>query len=256
MDRPPEPFIERETSWIAPTFLLRTVEFGATPKHSLVFISDLHWPTTAPEAYQALAPAISALQPEWVISGGDLHTFLSGQEEALKWFASIKATRGHLAVLGNRESGILWKSHERRRREYAADGVTLLCNEMLEAEGVRFYGVDDARHGKPEWPASLAQQGVFTITISHNPDAVASASPETPIGDLALCGHTHGGQLCLPFYGPLYTSSAYGRQFVHGLQQRNDGTLCITVSGVGESGFGLLRHRLCCPREYLLLTLH
>ena len=253
MSRPPEPFIERETSWIAPTFLLRTVEYGATPKHSLVFISDLHWPTTAPEAYQALAPAINALQPEWLISGGDLHTFLSGQDEALEWFASLKATRGHLAVQGNREAGILWKSHERKCREYADHGVTLLCNKMLEAEGIRFYGVDDARHGKPEWPASLAKPGAFTITISHNPDAVADTAPGTPIGDLALCGHTHGGQFLLPAMGALYSSSAYGRQFLKGWQRRSDGALCFITQGIGEAGQGWVKRRFRIPREILLL---
>ena len=81
--RPPEPFVEQQLSWIAPTFQLRCVERGNAPRHSLLFFSDLHWPPTAPAAYQTLANAINELQPEWIVSGGDLHTFLAGQEDAL-----------------------------------------------------------------------------------------------------------------------------------------------------------------------------
>ena len=221
----------------------------------ILFLSDLHWNSQLDELYEILLDDINALEADWIVFGGDLSVFMDTAGDALKWLSRLKARRGKLSILGNRETPIFWVNRDKWRQMYAKAGFELLSNTPCDGGNLLFYGVDDWRFGEVDW-SRLHDEPRPVITLSHNPDAIAEAPDDRFIGDLALCGHTHGGQLCLPFYGPLYTSSAYGRQFVHGLQQRNDGTLCITVSGVGESGFGLLRHRLCCPREYLLLTLH
>jgi predicted MPP superfamily phosphohydrolase len=68
---------------------------------------------------------------------------------------------------------------------------------------------------------------------------------------LVLCGHTHGGQLVLPFIGPLYVPSRVGRRFAAGLYRVNAGWLYVN-RGLGEVFPPV---RIGCPPEISLLTL-
>ena len=222
---------------------------------SIVFLSDLHWNGKMTEFYEELITSINALEADWIVFCGDLSVYMDTVESGLKWLSRLKAKCGKLAILGNRESPIFWLGIDYWAKAYEQVGYKLLCNKAHDAGDLLFYGVDDRRYGTSDW-TPLHDDPRPVISFSHNPDAAAGATDDTFIGDLVLCGHTHGGQLCLPLIGPIYTSSQYGRQFVHGMQQRKDGTLCLTASGVGESGFGILRHRLCCPREYVYLQIH
>lgn len=222
---------------------------------NVVFISDLHINGLQCSRYQQLAAAINELDADWIIFGGDLSVFADTVDEGMKWLGSLTAKWGKIAVLGNRESSIPWLDRAFWKRKYAEAGYKCLINDVFVPEegNVAFYGIDDFRFGNPSWQPLEKITDRLCISVSHNPDAAASASIDTKIGDMVLCGHTHAGQLNLPFFGPLYTSSAYGRQFVHGWQERKDGTLCLTSAGIGESGFGILRNRLCCKREVVLL---
>ena len=242
-----------------PQFPRVDMEVVATRKRmegecSLVFFSDLHWNGKMAKEYETLSESINLLDADWIVFGGDLSVYMDSVDGALEWLSRLKAKRGKLAILGNRESPVFWLGRKDWKEVYAKADFELLCNQSHDGGNLLFYGVDDRRYGSPDW-TPLHDDPRPVISFSHNPDAVADASDDTFVGDLVLCGHTHGGQLCLPFFGPIYTSSYYGRQFVHGLQQRRDGTLCLTASGVGESGFGLFHRRICCPREYVYLSI-
>ena len=232
--------------------------FARPGRTRIVFISDLHWNGRQWPIYRKLAENINELDADWIAFGGDLSVFMDTVQDALDWLATLNAKRGKIAVKGNRESPISWLDDKFWRTAYKRAGYVFLCNQRivdLNAH-VAFYGIDDRRFGKPDWtPAQTSDNPFFTVSLSHNPDAAADAPLSTFIGDIVLCGHTHGGQLNLPFWGPIYSSSSYGRQFVHGWQQRDDGALCLTSSGIGESGFGILRHRLLCPREFVMLDI-
>jgi uncharacterized protein len=68
---------------------------------------------------------------------------------------------------------------------------------------------------------------------------------------LQLSGHTHGGQVRLPFYGALFTASLYGKVFEAGRYKLKDLTLYIT-RGLGLEGAGAPRVRFLCPPEITL----
>jgi predicted MPP superfamily phosphohydrolase len=72
--------------------------------------------------------------------------------------------------------------------------------------------------------------------------------------DLYLGGHTHGGQLCLPFYGAIVTSSIYGRRYASGLFEE-DGTTMYISRGMGLEGGGMPRARFLCRPEIVSLEL-
>jgi len=241
----------------SPEFLLRHVRFSA-PTTTILLLTDLHWNGQQEGRYSQLAESLRQLHYDWLFFGGDLAAFPDRVEGALAWLSKLHPVKGTYAVLGNRESHLSWLDYDFWHRTFLAHGVHCLINESVTIQdNLLLMGVDDFRFGHSDWnPLSAARKpGQTVLSLCHNPDSAASCSVSQDIGDLVLCGHTHNGQICIPGYGPLYTSSRYGRQFLHGWQERSDGTLLLTVSGIGESGFGLFRHRLFCPPEFLLLEI-
>ena len=89
----------------------------------------------------------------------------------------------------------------------------------------------------------------FSLLLYHSPDLAPQAAE---LGlDLQLSGHTHGGQVRLPFIGALYAGSLYGRRFDAGRRQLGGLTLYIT-RGLGLEGKGAPRLRFLCPPEVTL----
>ncbi len=97
-----------------------------------------------------------------------------------------------------------------------------------------------------------ARDDGFKILLYHSPDLAPIAAHKGI--DLQLSGHTHGGQVCLPFYGPLFTASLYGRDFRSGRYQIGGLTLYIT-RGIGMEGKAAPRVRFLCPPEIILWEL-
>ncbi len=253
VEKQPRPIVGNE-------FLL--LEFSAsakgrkTHKNSIVFISDLHWCGVDREMYEALSKGISALEADYILFGGDMGVFSDSIEPSVNWLSTLQARKGKLAVSGNRESILCWLNTDFWHRTYANAGFRYLCNEIVDEGDFIICGIDDYRYGTPDWSVlKNVDRSRPIISITHNPDAAAAADIETFVGDIVLCGHTHGGQICLPLLGPIYTSSEFGRQFYHGWNTRDDGTLCLVSTGIGESGFGFARRRMKCPREIVLLRM-
>jgi predicted MPP superfamily phosphohydrolase len=72
--------------------------------------------------------------------------------------------------------------------------------------------------------------------------------------DLYLAGHTHDGQIRLPLYGALVTSSVYGRRYASGLFREGDTTMYVS-RGIGFEGGGLPRARFLCRPEVVSVDL-
>jgi predicted MPP superfamily phosphohydrolase len=92
----------------------------------------------------------------------------------------------------------------------------------------------------------------FQILLYHSPDLMPEAK-ELGI-DLYLAGHTHGGQLCLPLFGAIITSSDFGKKYEGGLYQEESTTLYVS-RGLGMEGLGAPRARFLAPPEVGALTL-
>lgn len=123
------------------------------------------------------------------------------------------------------------------------DGPRLM--EVLNRSGGAEGGADSGANGggggsKPER---------FTILLYHTPDLILDAA-EAGV-DLQLSGHTHGGQVRLPFFGALITASLYGKRFEVGRKQVEGTTLYVT-RGIGMEGKGAPRVRFLCPPEIIL----
>ncbi len=100
--------------------------------------------------------------------------------------------------------------------------------------------------------ASQAPPDACRVLLYHSPELMPLA-PEFDI-NLYLCGHTHGGQVRLPLYGALLTSSKLGKRFEMGHYKLGDTHLYVS-RGVGLEGMGAPRVRFLCPPEITLFYL-
>ena len=112
-------------------------------------------------------------------------------------------------------------------------------------------GVDDLQAGRPDIHAALSGvgPGVPRVVMCHIPD-YAHDMPFPPRVDLMVCGHTHGGQVRVPFVGPLSTGLRH-RQYTRGL---NAGPHCPVYTTTGL-GMGVVPARLDCRPEVAIITL-
>lgn len=92
----------------------------------------------------------------------------------------------------------------------------------------------------------------FTLLLYHTPDIIPQAAREGV--DLYLCGHTHGGQIRLPLFGALVTSSRFWKKYEMGRYIEGNTTLYVT-RGIGMEGKGAPRARFLCPPEIELFEL-
>ena len=83
--------------------------------------------------------------------------------------------------------------------------------------------------------------------MTHNPDIFELVPSNV---DVTISGHTHGGQLVLPFVGALVVPSAYGNRYASGLVVENNRTIFIT-KGIGTS---ILPVRFNCLPEIVVIT--
>jgi len=170
----------------------------------------------------------------------------------------LKAPLGVFSVLGNHDFWSGPKVTAKIVRGLENIGVRVLRNEAvpLERDGRSLYvlGVDD--YWEHSFSLTKALRGIPSdtcrILLSHNPDVNESIdSLRKPI-DLIISGHTHGGQIVLPFAGALYMPSPFGQKYRAGLI--SDGPRQTYVS----RGLGLffVPVRINCPPDVTVLTLH
>ncbi len=161
----------------------------------------------------------------------------------------IQAPYGTFAVLGNHDT-YLMAQYEKE------SGMELLINESVEiikdGHKMLITGTDDPFNFFTE-PALLCLETKgydFKIAMVHTPELAGAASENRY--DLYLCGHTHGGQICLKKGVPLISHQFEGKQYNHGMW--NIGKMTgYTSPGAGVSGMPV---RFNCPAEVTLIHLH
>ena len=118
-------------------------------------------------------------------------------------------------------------------------------------ETFRIIGTDDYWTGIPRFAAAPKRESENRVLISHNPDYVSFLLENTACEfDLALSGHTHGGQIKLPIIGALgynVTDARFGEGLVH--HKRGE---VFTTRGLGVVEIPV---RINCPPEVSILTL-
>jgi hypothetical protein len=217
---------------------------GAPPVR-IVLISDVHvaGPDMHPARLTRIVARINSLRPDLVLIAGDLVSDkrLSTQHysmaEAIAPLAGLRARFGTIAVLGNHDH---WRNAGEARRALAAAHVRLLVNNAVAAGPLAVGGLDDDFTDRARIAPTLAAMRALPggrILLSHSPDPFARLPGDA--GDLLmLAGHTHCGQIRLPFYGAIASVSDFGTRLECGLVRENGRTLVVTA-GLGTSGVPL-----------------
>ena len=168
--------------------------------------------------------------------------------EALK---ELHAPLGVYAVLGNHD---WWYDVTRVRRALESQGIRVLDNDVvrLERNGqpLWFVGIADAWSLKDDIAGTSrkVQAGEPAIALTHNPDILPRFPPAF---QLTLAGHTHGGQVNLPFLGRRIVPSEFGQRYAAGHIEEEGKHLFVTT-GIGTSVFPV---RFRVPPEIAVLTL-
>jgi predicted MPP superfamily phosphohydrolase len=158
----------------------------------------------------------------------------------------LEAPRGVLAVLGNHD----WAGEgDWMPRALHAARIRVLQDEVVEAgPGLWVAGMADLRTHAPDLAEVLAHvpQDAALVVLSHDPDLFHALPEDRPA--LMLSGHTHGGQVNLPFLRGRVTPSRFGYRY--GEYRRARSRLIVT-GGVGTSGWPV---RFLRPPEVVLVT--
>jgi Predicted phosphohydrolases len=223
-------------------------------------ISDIHmggWMN--PERLQRVADLVIAQKPDVLLITGDFlkgRSFTAAAEQGIKdlitVFRPLAASIPSFAVLGNHD----YHTNPDAVREMLRQcKITDLTNAVFTVtrEGRSLYlcGVDDVRHGDVRLNDVLAQldENSPAILLAHEPD-FADISAATGKFDLEVSGHSHGGQIVIPFYGPPRLPDS-GRKYPSGLYKVGN-MLQYTNRGVGTDRLAI---RINCPPEITVFVL-
>lgn len=227
----------------------------------IAYASDMHYGSYLDKTRIIdLAEKLNALDTDVMILGGD---YGDTHQLSLEFWRTIPDLHARLAiygVMGNHD--LLEGSSGPLARAMRLRGVTPLINSAAHlrynGERLTVCATDDLYEGAPDYrrTAQRAAGGGYVIYAPHSPDALkfAYALSEKSFFDLALCGHTHGGQVAVLGLG-LATSSRlgwqYGNRYRTGMLREKDADVIIS-NGVGTT---LLPLRLGVEPQYHLITL-
>ena len=215
----------------------------------LVLAGDFHAKPYQAKRLKYTVDKINAQNPDVVLLIGDyvnMHSDLMSYPIAktAKALSDIRAKYGTYTVLGNHD---YFKDGKTIKKELNKNGITVLENRCkkvrIDGKLVYIAGIEDLTTAFPNVERALQNAGKPVILLSHQPDIF----PEIPKDrvNLTLSGHTHGGQVVIPFIGPIIVPSKYGKKYASGSFEE-DGKKMIVTKGIGTS---ILPIRLNCMPE-------
>lgn len=190
-------------------------------------ISDLHYPRNMTlDFLRDAVRAVDSMKPDVLVITGDL-VDRKGPPNASRslagLFDDVNAPDGILAVLGNHDH---WYDAEAVRRDLRDNTPVRLIDHthVMISRGdaeLAIGGVGDLWTDKVELQRTFGDvpPDVPRVLLSHNPDVAELKAHDGIRVDLQLSGHTHGGEVNLPFVGPPAVPSRHGRKYVRGLVQ-------------------------------------
>ena len=231
--------------------------------YRIVQLSDIHLDEfTEPFFLEHVVHKVNELKPDLVLLTGDFIThgsltFIASTHAAHRCAEILSTLTSPLryAILGNHDVSV---SASLVIQALTSKGTPVLVNRHvpIERNGARIWlcGAEDANASHPDLDLTIpAKPDGPVILMAHEPDYADDvlAHPRGPLVDVMLSGHSHGGQVRLPFLGPLILPPM-GEKYPEGLYRLNHLQLYVN-RGIGTVG---LPFRLNCPPEITLITLN
>jgi predicted MPP superfamily phosphohydrolase len=229
----------------------------------LLHLSDLHINRMGKYEYKALE-LIDRLSPDIIFITGDYFDYAGHTKGAMEFLDQLKAPHGVFGILGNVDyknppnAEMLYNRY--CRGSEPRQTFTMLKNETiflnLAGTSIRVIGIDDPIIYKsievydktiaPLFEAINKETPILLLT--HRPDIFDFARKKGV--DFTLCGHTHGGQMRLPFSLQFYNQSQATRTYNRGLYCIGDMLMHVSP-GIGTSDIPM--RFLCRPEETLFI---
>ncbi len=241
-----------------------TVAGWTGPSLSIVVLSDTHVGGRHMSAARVakIMAKVGALSPDLVLLAGDYvgghlpmdqHSANSRQEIAngLIAFGQGAPKFGTYAVLGNHD---WWYDGAEVRTQLEQAGISVLTNEVAVADidgwQLQIAGIGDLTTHHANIDELLAQidPALPSFTLTHNPDVFVGFTASAAMN---FAGHTHGGQIWLPFLGRPGVPSKYGTRFARGRYDDDPGIVMVT-SGIGTSQLPI---RFMTPPEIMVVQI-
>ncbi len=237
--------------WIEPNSIQVThwhVEAPVSPPLKIAQLSDLHVVHFGEREREVVA-ILKRERPDLVLITGDSVGMGVHYDRVHQVLSAIAATRPPLGVWVVRGNWENWHPVPHERNFYRTAGVHFLLNQgVLVRPGVWLAGLDDPWTGHADLDAALrgAPPGAYTIVLFHSPEFFNETAGRY---DLGFAGHTHGGQLRLPFIRPFWLPGGSGRFLAGWYEER--GSRMYVSRGIGWSHVPI---RLNCPPEIPIIT--
>lgn len=220
--------------------------------YRLLHLTDLHL-DGMPDLDAVIAGLVRDRAVELSVWTGDYRWHMHGAHEQVlsgigRIVAAISASDGQYATMGNHDPVAMVDGLEAR-------GLRVLANETVTirrgASSLHLTGLDDVHYFYTDMAAAALASAPagFKIALVHSPEAAPLAAAAGYA--LYLCGHTHGGQVCLPGGIPVLTNSALHWRHARGLWRRGK-MIGYTSNGAGTSGLPV---RFFSRGEVTLFTL-
>jgi uncharacterized protein len=234
---------------------------GELHQKKIVQLSDVHLGENySLQQLEEVVCIVNEQDADLVMFTGDLIDHFGQYREVQKIapiLSRIKAPIGKFAIYGNHDHG---GGGSRAYKEIMKNaGFDLLVNDIRrvsisEETKVNIVGLDDLLLGKIEIENTLKhiKKEEFTLVLAHEPD-VADKVKEYPV-HLQLSGHSHGGQIQLPFIGPIITPK-YAEKYVDGLYTLQGKVQQLQLYVNRGLGTTRLPFRFLCKPEITVLTL-
>jgi predicted MPP superfamily phosphohydrolase len=233
---------------VVTTYSLRTPKLRPGERLRLVQLADLHIRRDGPRE-RALPEIVRSLRPDIILHTGDFFGARTDVSDSVirllrSWDAPQYACRGNLDRLGRFEHCM----------EQA--GAIVLGGSRRESRAVR--GTRVTVSGFPSGEDGLIHGSLgdlppdaFNIVLYHHPQGFPATWGTA--ADLMLAGHTHGGQIRLPFYGALITLDRFGKRWESGCFYER-GVHLVVSRGIGCEP-DIPEMRFCCPPEVVMVDL-
>jgi predicted MPP superfamily phosphohydrolase len=255
-------YLEASRRLVVTPYRVLSPRWTSGQRLSITVIADLHagGPNMGVERIRGIVDTANTLRSDIVVLLGDFfatHRFVDPRVPHAVWAAELKRLRapfGIWAVLGNHD---WWYDVDGVRKALADVDIPLLENQAvpLGEPGNRFWlaGLgDQIAHrlgqgrfrGEDDLPGTLARVRTDdpVLLLVHEPDIFPQVPDRVA---LTLAGHTHGGQLRVPYLWPHFVPSAYGARYAYG-HIVEDHRHMIVSAGLGTS---ILPVRLGVPPE-------
>jgi hypothetical protein len=222
---------------------------------TIVHLTDLHYGLVSQSFVRNVVNQANSLKRDVIVCTGDfVHHRNSDREINGVWpvLSKLQAPLGVYSVLGNHDH---WASADRSVYWLHRTGQNLRHKaRSFLREGKRLWiaGGGDLWEDHRSFDHILRNvpREDCRIVLAHNPDSADTSFSERI--DLTICGHTHGGQVCIPFFGPPPYMPVQNMNYTFGLKTSKKGLPVFISKGVGWGDFPV---RFNCPPEIAVLEL-